>query len=133
MDAFIFPLDSSFVINGSTTDSKEIYVIVSFILHHSFFFCFFFDSLSSDNTACLRRLASKTKCTINDAIVRVDRKRVRLGSSRSPNPTRPDPTRPDPKLPRFITPPLLSCPVPFCSVLLNEHLEKANDNNSNYK
>ena len=124
MVAFIFPLGSSFVINGFTTDSKKIYVIVSFILHHSFFFS---DSLSSDNTACLRRVASKTRCTINGAIVRVDRKRVRLGSSRSP-----DPTRPDPKLPRFITPPQLSCPVPFCSVLLNEHLEKASDNNSNY-
>ena len=88
---------------------------------------FFSDSLSSDNTACLRRLASKTRCTINGVIVRVDRKRVRLGSSRSP-----DPTRPDPKLPRFITPLLLSCPVQFCSVLLNEHLEKAGDNKSNY-
>ena len=50
---------------------------------------FFSDSLSSDNTACLRRVASKTRCTINGAIVRVDRKRVRLGSSRSPDPTRP--------------------------------------------
>ena len=123
MVAFIFPLGSSFVINGFTTDSKKIYVS----LFYSASQLFFSDSLSSDNTACLRRLASKTRCTINGVIVRVDRKRVRLGSSRSPNPT-----RPDPKLPRFNTPPLLSCPVPFCSVLLNEHLEKAGDNNSNY-
>ena len=54
-------LDSSFVISGSTTDSKKISVIVSCTLPYSFFFSFlffsflffFFDSLSSDNIAFL--------------------------------------------------------------------------------
>ena len=48
-----------------------------------------------------------------------------VGSSGSP-----DPTRTDTKLPRFITPPLPSYRVPLRSVLLNERLEKASDNNS---
>ena len=30
-------LDSSFVVSGSTTDSNKIYLVVSCILHHSFF------------------------------------------------------------------------------------------------
>ena len=48
-------LDSSFVISGSTTDSKKISVVVSCTLPYSFFFSFFFffDSLSSDNIAFL--------------------------------------------------------------------------------
>ena len=53
-------LDSSFLISGSTTDSKKISVVVSFTLPYSFFFSFlffsfffFFDSLSSDNIAFL--------------------------------------------------------------------------------
>ena len=104
MIAFILSLDSSFVISGSTFDSKKIYDVVSCVLHYAFFF----DSSSSDNTACLRRSASKAKCTVNGAIIRAHRKRVRLGSRRvkngvhptRPDPTRPDPTRPDPKLPR---------------------------------
>ena len=71
---------------------------------------FLSDSLSSDYTAYLRRSASKTKCTVNGAIVRADRKsRVKNGVH---------PTRPGPKFPRFITPPLLSCRVLFRSVLL---------------
>ena len=136
MIAFILSLDSSFVISGSTSDSKKIYDVVSCILHHAFFF----DSLSSDNTACLRCSASKTKCTLNGAIIRAHRRRVRLGSRRvkngvhptrpdptRPDPTRPDPTRRDPKLPRFIIPLLLPCR----SVLLNERLEKAGENNCN--
>ena len=100
--AFILSLDSSFVISGSTFDSKKIYDVVSCVLHYAFFF----DSSSSDNTACLRRSASKAKCTVNGAIVRAHRKRVRLGSRRVKNgvhPTRPDPTRPDPTRPK--TPP----------------------------
>ena len=125
MIAFILSLDSSFVISGSTSDSKKIYVVVSCVLHHAFFF----DSSSSDNTACLRRSASKAKCTVNGAIIRAHRKRVRLGSRRVKNgvhPTRPDPTRPDPtQNSRFIIPPLLPCR----SVLLNERLEKAVENN----
>ena len=49
--AFIFSLDSSFVIRGSTTHSKKISVVVT--RNHSFY-CItaFIDSLSSDNTAC---------------------------------------------------------------------------------
>ena len=96
--AFTLSLDSSFVISGSTSDSKKIYDVVSCILHHAFFF----DSLSSDNTVCLRRSASKAKCTVNRAIIRAHWKRVRLGSRRVKNgvhPTRPDPTRP--KTPPF--------------------------------
>ena len=53
-------LDSSFVISGSTTDSKKISVVVSCTLPYSFFFSFlffsfffFFDSLSSDSIAFL--------------------------------------------------------------------------------
>ena len=49
-------LDSSFVIGGSTTDSKKISVVVSCTLPYSFFFSFlffYFDSLSSDNIAFL--------------------------------------------------------------------------------
>ena len=98
MIAFILSLDSSFVISGSTFDSKKIYDVVSCVLHYAFFF----DSSSSDNTACLRRSASKAKCTVNGAIIRAHRKRVRLGSRRVKNgvhPTRPDPTRP--KTPPF--------------------------------
>ena len=133
--AFILSLDSSFVISGSTSDSKKIYDVVSCILHHAFFF----DSLSSDNTTCLRCSASKTKCTLNGAIIRAHRRRVRLGSRRvkngvhptRPDPTRPDPTRPDPTLSRLITPPLLSCRVPFLSVLQNKRLEKTGENNCN--
>ena len=108
MIAFILSLDYSSVISGSTTHLKKIYVIVSCILPHSLFFLS--DSLSSDYTAYLRRSASKTKCTVNGAIVRADRKsRVKNGVH---------PTRPGPKFPRFITPPLLSCRVLFRSVLL---------------
>ena len=129
--AFTLSLDSSFVISGSASDSKKIYGAVSCVLHYAFFF----DSLLSDNTACLRRSASKAKCTVNGTIIRAHRKRVRLGSRRvkngvhptRPDPTRPDPTRPDPKLPRFIIPP----PLPCRSVLLNEPLEKAGENNCN--
>ena len=98
MIAFILSLDSSFVISGSTFDSKKTYVVVSCVLHHAFFF----DSSSSDNTVCLRRSASKAKCIVNGAIIRAHRKRVRLGSRRVKNgvhPTRPDPTRPDPTRP----------------------------------
>ena len=88
---------------------EKIYIVVSCILPHRLFF-FLSDSLSSDYTAYLRRSASKTKCTVNGAIIRADRKsRVKNGVH---------PTRPGPKLPRFITPPLLSCRVPFLSVLL---------------
>ena len=141
MIAFTLSLDSSFVISGSASDSKKIYGAVSCVLHYAFFF----DSLSSDNKACLRRSASKAKCTVNGTIIRAPRKRVRLGSRRvkngvhptrpdptrpdptRPDPTRLDPTRPDPKLPRFIIPP----PLPFRSVLLNEPLEKAGENNCN--
>ena len=131
MIAFTLSLDSSFVISGSASDSKKIYDVVSCVLHYAFFF----DSLSSDNTACWGRSASKAKCTVNGAIIRAHRKRVMLGSRRvkngvhptRPDPTRPDPTRPDPKLPRFIIPP----PLPFRSVLLNEPLEKAGENNCN--
>ena len=54
---FILCLDSSFVISGSTADSKKICVVVSCILHKSPFF----DSLSSDNTACFRCTASKNE------------------------------------------------------------------------
>ena len=137
MKAFILSLNSSFVVSGSTTDSNKIYLVVSYILHHSFF-----HSLSSDRTACLRRSASKTKCTVNGAMVRVDRKKSVLGRVRlrtaftrpdptRPDPTRPDPTRPDPTLSRLITPPLLSCRVPFLSVLQNKHLEKTGENNRN--
>ena len=105
--AFTLSLDSSFVISGSASDSKKIYGAVSCVLHYAFFF----DSLSSDNTACLRRSASKAKCTVNGAIIRAHRKRVRLRSRRvkngvhptRPDPTRPDPTRPDPTRPK--TPP----------------------------
>ena len=98
MIAFTLSLDSSFVISGSASDSKKIYGAVSCVLHYAFFF----DSLSSDNTACLRRSASKAKCTVNGAIIRAHWKRVRLGSRRVKNgvhPTRPDPTRP--KTPPF--------------------------------
>ena len=49
----------SFVISGFTTDMKKIYFVVSCILHRSFFF----DKLSSDNTACSSSSASKTECT----------------------------------------------------------------------
>ena len=68
---FILCLDSSFVISGSTADSKKICVVVSCILHKSPFF----DSLSSDNTACLRRTASKTRCSVEGAILRANRKK----------------------------------------------------------
>ena len=89
---------------------KNIYIVVSCILPHSLFFFFLSGSLSSDYTAYLRRSASKTKCTVNGAIVRADRKsRVKNGVH---------PTRPGPKFPRFITPPLLLCRVLFRSVLL---------------
>ena len=75
--AFILSLDSFFVISGSTTDSKKIYV--GSLLHSAsqpFIYLFiFFDSLSSDKKACVRHSASKTKCTINGAIVRADRKK----------------------------------------------------------
>ena len=95
MIAFTLSLDSSFVISGSASDSKKIYGVVSCVLHYAFFF----DSLSSDNTACWRRWASKAKCTVNGAIIRAHRKRVRLGSRRVKNgvhPTQPDPTQNSP-------------------------------------
>ena len=45
----------------------------------------FIDSLSSDNIACFRRSASKTKCTVNGAIATAERKKseawVELGES----------------------------------------------------
>ena len=56
-DFIYFFLDSSFVVSGSTTDSKKISVAFSCIRHHSFF-C---DSLSSDNIACSKRLPAFTK------------------------------------------------------------------------
>ena len=88
----------------------------------------FIDSLSSDNIACFRRSASKTKCTVNGAIATAERKKsegwVELGKDRRS----PDPTRPKP--PPFCTPLLLSF-LPCHSVLLNERLEKTSDNNSN--
>ena len=83
------------VISGSTFDSKKIYDVVSCVLHYSFFF----DSSSSDNTACLRRSASNAKCTVNGAIIRAHRERVRLWSRRVKNgvhPTQPDPTQNSP-------------------------------------
>ena len=109
MIAFILSLDYSSVISGSTTHLKK-YIYCSLLYSASQPIFFLSDSLSSDYTAYLRRSASKTKCTVNGAIVRADRKsRVKNGVH---------PTRPGPKFPRFITPPLLSCRVLFRSVLL---------------
>ena len=103
---------------------EKIYVVVSCILHRSFFF----DSLSSNNTACS---ASKTKCTVKEAIVWVNRKKSEAWVESGKERRSPDLTRPDPKLSRFITPPLLSCRVVFRFVLLNERPERASNNNSN--
>ena len=80
----------------------------------------FCDSLSSDNIACSKPSAGKTKSPISGAIVTAERKKLRLESSRVKSFTRldlnrpgHDPTRPDPSLPCFFSPPLLSRHAPF--------------------
>ena len=97
-------------------------------LQHSLEVCItaFIDNLSSDNVACLRRSASKTKCSVNGAIVRAERKKSKAWVESGKEWHSPDPTRPKP--PPFFTTPLLLCRVPFRSVLLNEQLEKACNN-----
>ena len=72
------------------------FLILGFSLLYSASQLFFsFDSLLSDNTACLRRSASKTKCPVNGAIVTAEQKKsgawVESGKERrSPNPIRPN-------------------------------------------
>ena len=136
MIAFILSLDSFFVISGSTTDSKKIYV--GSLLHSAsqpFIYLFiFFDSLSSDKKACVRRSANKTKCTINGAIVRVDRKKSEAWVDSGKERSSPDPTRP--KSPLFyystaaIVPRTISLRF-FFFFLLNERVEKTSNNKSN--
>ena len=105
---------------------EKIYVVVSCILHRSFFF----DSLSSNKTACSSSSAVQ-KCTVKGAIVRANRKKSEAWVESGKERRSPDLARPDPKLSCFITPPLLSCRVAFRFVLLNERLERASNNNSN--
>ena len=105
---------------------EKIYVVVSCILHRSFFF----DSLSSNKAACSSSSAVQ-KCTVKGAIVRANRKKSEAWVESGKERRSPDLARPDPKLSRFITPPLLSCRVTFRFVLLNERLEMAINNNSN--
>ena len=67
------------------------FLILGFSLLYSASQLFFFDSLLSDNTACLRRSTSKTKCPVNGAIVTAEQKKsgawVESGKERrSPNP-----------------------------------------------
>ena len=105
---------------------EKIYVVVSCILHRSFFF----DSLSSYKTACSSSSAVQ-RCTVKGAIVRANRKKSEAWVESGKERRSPDLARPDPKLSRFITPPLLSCRVAFRFVLLNKRLERASNNNSN--
>ena len=105
---------------------EKIYVVVSCILHRSFFF----DSLSSNKTACSSSSAVQ-KCTVKGAIVRANRKKSEAWVESGKERRSPDLARPDPKLSRFITPPLLSCRVAFRFVLLNKRLERNSNNNSN--
>ena len=135
--AFILSLDSFFVISGSTTDSKKIYV--GSLLHSAsqpFIYLFiFFDSLSSDKKACVRRSASKTKCTINGAIVRADRKKSEAWVDSGKERSSPDPTRPKSPLFYYSTADIVPCTISlrFCfffCFLLNERLEKTSNNKS---
>ena len=83
-----------------TTDDCMYFVSRFLILGFSLLYSasqlfFFFDSLLSDNTACLRRSASKTKRPVNGAIVTAEQKKsgawVESGKERrSPNPIRPN-------------------------------------------
>ena len=94
-------ISPGFCMGFSTTDSMKISVAFSCILHHSFF-C---DSLSSDNIACSKPSAGKTKSPISGAIDTAERKkseaRVQSGKEqRSPGSTSTDldTTRADPTL-----------------------------------
>ena len=53
----------------------------------------FFDSLLGDNTACLKRSASKTKCPVNGAIVTTEQEKS--GAWVESGKERPDPIRPN--------------------------------------
>ena len=95
-------------------------------------FFFFYDSLSSNNKACLRRSANKTKCTINGAIVRADRKKSEAWVDSGKERSSPDPTRPKSPLFYYSTAAIVPCTISlrFCFVffLLNERLEKTSNN-----
>ena len=106
-------ISPGFCMGFSTTDSMKISVAFSCILHHSFL-C---DSLSSDNIACSKPSAGKTKSPISGAIDTAERKkseaRVQSGKEqRSPGSTSTDldTTRPDPC---FFSPALLPRHAPF--------------------
>ena len=99
-----------------------------------FFVSFFYDSLSSDNKACLRRSANKTKCTINGAIVRADRKKSEAWVDSGKERSSPDPTQPKSPLFYYSTADIVPCTISlrfcFCFFLLNERLEKTSNNKS---
>ena len=123
MIAFILSLDSSFIISGSTTDSKK--YMLQFLV-----FCIAAFSLTAYRVI-RQPVRAVQKCTVKGAIVRANRKKSEAWVESGKERRSPDLARPDPKLSRFITPPLLSCRVAFRFVLLYKRLERASNNNSN--